>query len=350
MPLDLYVGPPRKRPWRNLVIIVLGLLVAGWFAWRQGWLPASILDAWAGEVGAKGGLSFPSALLGPLRADGGVVGVSNVIEDPQNPAYTAELYQPGAGEGEVPWPNVGGRTRVLTYTVQPGDSLWQIAFEFELDLDTLRWSNPSLEQNPDLLNVGTELVILPIIGAYHRVSGDETLETIAPQYGVTAKAIAEYPPNGLYPPYKLKPGQGLIIPYGRKGENGLPPASAATTALTWPVISGATGDVDLDSPGLNITAPSGATVYASDSGQLSFPVISEDGQGYTVSIDHGGGLETWYINLTRVFLPAGSYVNRGDALGEVGTIETGAGAEMRFEIRLNGQPVDPRNYLSAADP
>ena len=344
MPLDLYVGPPRKRPWRWFFIAVLGLLLAGWFAGRQGWLPASILAAWPGEGGPNSGLSFPSSLFQLRRADGGVVGAAHVIEDPHNPAYTAELYQPDAGEGQVPWPNIGGRTRVLTYTVQPGDTLWTIATEFELDLDTLRWSNPSLEQNPDLVVIGAELMILPITGAYHRVAGDETLETIASLYGVTAKAIADYPPNGLYPPYKLKHGQGLIIPYGRKG------GALVSTELNWPVISGATGDVDLDAPGLNITAPAGATIYAAESGQLRAALISEDGQGYTVSIDHGGGLETWYINLTTVFLPAGGYVNRGDPLGEAGSIANGTGADMRFEIRLNGQPVDPRTYLSSADP
>lgn len=344
MPLDLYVGPPRKRPWRWFVVAVLGLLLAGWFAGRQGWLPDSILAAWPGEGGPNSRLSFPVSLFQQPAED-----EAGVIEDPRNPAYTAELYQPDAGQGQVPWPNIGGRTRVLTYTVQPGDTLWSIAAEFELDLDTLRWSNPSLEQNPDLVVIGAELLILPITGVYHRVSGDETLETIAQLYGVTPQAIAEYPPNGLYPPYKLKFGQGLIIPYGRKGE-ALPPALAETTQLTWPVISGATGDVDLDSPGLNITAPAGATVYAAESGQLSAALVSEDGQGYTVSIDHGGGLETRYINLTTVLLPAGSYVNRGDPLGEVGSIATGTGAEMRFEIRYNDRPVDPRDYLAAPEP
>lgn len=360
--MDLYVGPPRKRPWRNLFLIILGLLLAGWFVWRQDWLQASISKVWDRNGGPAGSLPFASSLpqlIGPAGSDAVVLSASNVIDSPQSPAYTDELYQPDANEGQVPWPNAGGRTKVLTYTVQSGDTLWSIATEFELDLDTLLWSNPALEQNPDLLSVGAELIILPVIGAYHRAAPGETLETIAPQYGVTAEDIAGYPPNGLYPPYGLKPGQGLIIPFGRKGGQVAPPpvageeggevAAAAVAQLAWPVMTDATGEVDAERPALNINAKDGTAVFAADSGQI-VSVLKVENAGYNVLIDHGNGLETWYMYLGSVLLPAGSYVNRGDPIGAASSNGDPQGASLRFEVHLNGQPADPRNYLASGEP
>lgn len=352
MPVDLYVGPRRRRSWRVVWLAVAMLLLAGLLAWQQGWQPRLALANLSQDVLQRAPLPLPqlSAQLTGPKAETVVMVNSSVVERPESQAYTADLYSPTAADGAIPWPNVAGRTKVLTYSVQEGDTLWSIAVQFELDLDTLRWSNPSLERNPDLLAVGAELIIMPVPGVYHIVTAEDTLESIAAQYGVAETDISGYPPNGLYPPYKLKVGRGLIVPFGRKGGSLPPPNGAVTSTLAWPVVGTVTGGFEADHPAFDIGAPYGSTVYAAAAGVVRYAGWGEDGLGYTVMVDHGEGLETLYIHLKGALVQAGAEVARGDAVGEAGSTGHSNGPHVHFEVHLNGQPVNPLDYLPSVEP
>ena len=76
----------------------------------------------------------------------------------------------------------------------------------------------------------------------------------------------------------------------------------------------------------------------------------EDGLGYTVIIDHEDGLETLYVHLKRALVQAGTFVARGDAVGEVGSTGHSTGPHIHFEVRLNGQSVNPLDYLPIGQP
>jgi murein DD-endopeptidase MepM/ murein hydrolase activator NlpD len=319
------------------------VLLTVWLTWQQGWWPNQALADLRQEIIEQTSLSLPvSQPSAPSPPTVPIIVVnSKVIEHPQSQAYTADLYLPKAANGVIPWPNVAGRTKVLTYTVQEGDTLWSIAAQFELDLDTLRGSNPTLESNPDLLAVGVELVILPVPGAYHRASADETIKSIAAQYHVTEAEITAYPPNALYPPFNLKAGQGLIIPFGRTSE----PAKATDTVLSWPVGGTLLGGFDSAHPAFDIGAPDGSAVSAARGGTISYAGWAEDGLSYTVVITHGYGLETHYSQLNETLVQPGQWVARGDPVGEVGSAGHASGPQVHFEVRLNGQPVDPAAYL-----
>ena len=71
--------------------------------------------------------------------------------------------------------------------------------------------------------------------------------------------------------------------------------------------------------------------------------------GTTVVVDHGGGLQSWYCNLdSEVTVEAGDQVDIGSELGAVGAsaiAEVGVESHLHLETILNGQPVDPRDYL-----
>ena len=71
--------------------------------------------------------------------------------------------------------------------------------------------------------------------------------------------------------------------------------------------------------------------------------------GTTVVVDHGGGLQSWYCNLDEdVAVEAGDSVEIGGVLGTVGSTaiaEVGVNSHIHLETVLNGQAVDPREYL-----
>ncbi|MEO6913153.1 MAG: peptidoglycan DD-metalloendopeptidase family protein [Candidatus Baltobacteraceae bacterium] len=96
--------------------------------------------------------------------------------------------------------------------------------------------------------------------------------------------------------------------------------------------------------GLDIAAPTGTTVTAAASGTI----ISAGwygGYGNYILIDHGGGLSTGYGHLSQIFVAAGQNVQRGQAIGAVGSTGASTGPHLHFEVRIGGKPVDPAPRL-----
>jgi murein DD-endopeptidase MepM/ murein hydrolase activator NlpD len=69
------------------------------------------------------------------------------------------------------------------------------------------------------------------------------------------------------------------------------------------------------------------------------------GYGNLVVVDHGGGLSTAYAHQQRIYVGVGQAVAQGEALGEVGNTGHSFGPHLHFEVRVNGNPVDPLGYL-----
>ena len=66
-----------------------------------------------------------------------------------------------------------------------------------------------------------------------------------------------------------------------------------------------------------------------------------------VVVDHGGH-QTWYAHLSRVGVRAGQPVAAGGMIGAVGSTGNSTGCHLHFEVRRNGQPVDPAPWLRGA--
>ena len=96
--------------------------------------------------------------------------------------------------------------------------------------------------------------------------------------------------------------------------------------------------------GQDIEAPWGAPVVAGASGQVSF-VGWQNGYGQLVVVDHGGGLTTRYGHLSEIDVELGQSVGRAQLLGKVGSTGRSTGPHLHYEVRINDQPVDPRQYL-----
>jgi murein DD-endopeptidase MepM/ murein hydrolase activator NlpD len=96
--------------------------------------------------------------------------------------------------------------------------------------------------------------------------------------------------------------------------------------------------------GLDIAAPMGTTITAAASGT----VISAGwygGYGNYILIDHGGGMATGYGHCSQIFVSVGQQVQKGQAIGAVGSTGASTGPHVHFEVRINGKPVDPAAYL-----
>jgi len=96
--------------------------------------------------------------------------------------------------------------------------------------------------------------------------------------------------------------------------------------------------------GIDIGVDSGTPVHAADSG-----VVVEagwlGGYGYAVVIDHGNGLSTLYGHNSSLNVSAGQSVSQGQVIAYSGSTGNSTGPHVHFEVRANGDPVDPTGYL-----
>lgn len=95
-------------------------------------------------------------------------------------------------------------------TIKEGDSLPGLAEQYGISEDTIRWAN---DLRSDVLNVGSQVTILPVSGVLHTVSPTDTAESIAQQYQSTAEQITAFNDLELS---GLKAGAQIIVPNGVK--------------------------------------------------------------------------------------------------------------------------------------
>ncbi|MBM4332089.1 MAG: hypothetical protein FJ117_12870 [Deltaproteobacteria bacterium] len=129
----------------------------------------------------------------------------------------------------------------------------------------------------------------------------------------------------------------------------------ATPSL-WPVLGHITsgfGDTRLSSSsggtrphmGIDISAPSGTPVVAPADGVVSF-AGRESEYGRLICLDHGHGYSTMFGHLKDLFVQTGDKVKRGQTIGTVGTSGKSTGPHLHYEVRINGNPVNPARYLN----
>jgi murein DD-endopeptidase MepM/ murein hydrolase activator NlpD len=137
---------------------------------------------------------------------------------------------------------------------------------------------------------------------------------------------------------------GMPLPAGP-----LPTPSAA--GFIWPV------EGTLTSPfgyrwgrmheGIDIAAPEGTPIRAAADGTVILMQSEYESGGYGnyTCIDHGGGLATCYAHQSSFATSSGARVSQGDLIGYVGSTGHSFGAHLHFEVRINGEAVDPMGYL-----
>ncbi len=112
----------------------------------------------------------------------------------------------------VPGGMLPERQTVISYTVRKGDTLKSIAARFEIDVPTMINSNNI--PDPDNLQPGSTLRVLPVPGVEYKVKKGDNLRAIASRMGVTPQMILDYQPNHLSLDSVLHIDQVIIVPGG----------------------------------------------------------------------------------------------------------------------------------------
>jgi murein DD-endopeptidase MepM/ murein hydrolase activator NlpD len=124
-------------------------------------------------------------------------------------------------------------------------------------------------------------------------------------------------------------------------------SSPSASGLIWPVSGPVVSPFGMRwgrlHAGIDIAVGYGTPIQASASGTVIFAGWM-GGYGNFVIVDHGGGLSTGYAHQSSIAVGGGS-VSQGQVIGYVGCTGHCFGPHLHFEVRINGNPVDPLGYL-----
>lgn len=261
-----------------------------------------------------------------------------------------------------------------TYTVIKGDTLGKIAESFDIALSDIYELNPGMTEET-LLKEGDEITITeekPLLSldvvkkvSYKKKIPFETEEIKNDSEYKTYRKVIQEGEEGekdVTDEITYKDGKEVLrttlketivkAPVKEKVEAGTleTPVKKATGTFKMPVngilTSGFGARWGYVHKGIDIGAPAGTPVYASDGGVVTFAGWNSGGFGYLVKISHGNGLETYYAHNSKVAVSAGERVYQGQLISYVGSTGDSTGNHLHFEVRENGVAYNPFNYLS----
>ncbi len=372
---------PLTRIWRDIVaagwrepllrggvhILILVMLAAGIWLGRLPVVGLGPLNA--AEQLDSGGQSFV------IETTETPVSAGVVVTAPATPMFGSIVDDETALDRRVnPQTLFPERSRdiVETIVVAQGDTLMGIAARFNVDVSTVLWANAAvLGDDVHALRAGQTLRIPPVDGVLHTIAAGDTLESVAKLYGVTPQIIVDYRENGLADSNApLGAGRELIIPGGRRALKlwlipSLPRGQQATAdesfgqcaggytgavgtgTFVWPTASQTLDGYAFSAVhlGIDVRAAEGDAVFAADSGVVMYAGPNEQGYGNLIVIDHGNGFETAYAQLSEIAVACGQSVLQGSTIGAAGNSGSSERPLLHFEIRQQGQPVDPRPLL-----
>jgi len=263
------------------------------------------------------------------------------------------------------------RNQIVEYTIERGDTVYEIAQKFGLQEETIAWSND--RRQLWTLIPGDKMLIPPVDGVIHVVAGQATIAEITAFYKADDPLVvidSEFNQLRGYSPDTVPPsGMKIFIP-GGTGENinWAPPIVQGTSGGAGGTggdpntvsfdpgspgscgaqpIGGASGWVRPISsytitrgftdyhPGIDLAANPGTPVFAANSGRVIFAGWSNWGYGNAIVISHGP-FQTLYGHLSSVNVRCGDNVVGGQPIGGVGTTGNSSGPHLHFELMYNG--------------
>lgn len=273
------------------------------------------------------------------------------------------------------------KCEVVEYTLADGDNIWDLAMQYDTTMERIMELNPEIEDE-------TKMQIGEVI----------KLEKMTPVLSITTVEEATFkqliPTEIQYVEFShLYKGQTQVY---QQGSDGLKEVTVAVTKvngeevsresvseniLSEPVITvigyGAkekpvedvvvtsSGSGNLIHPlkgsgtissgygsrwggfhkGIDFAASAGTPIYAAAGGKVIYSGYNSGGYGNLIIIEHSNGYQTYYAHCSRLYANVGDSVSKGQRIAGVGSTGDSTGNHLHFEVRKNGTPVNPSNYL-----
>jgi murein DD-endopeptidase MepM/ murein hydrolase activator NlpD len=271
-----------------------------------------------------------------------------------------------------------GGEEPVKYVVKTGDTLWQIARDYNIYVEDIMIAN---NLSTDSLSLDQELTINqtePYINVVATVEGSQNQTipfatqiikdtsvsgTSVKQRGEDGEKFVAYldtRKNGITADRELleetvlteaKPqivvqGNTAVTVASRSGAARVSGYSnPGDRSLVWPTNGIITqGYKGSPHPALDIANRSAPPIIAADEGIVSFAGTS-GGYGRMITIDHGNGMVTRYAHCSSLSVSAGQTVSQGQQIGVMGSTGNSTGTHLHFEIIVNGNFQNPYNYL-----
>src|SRR5665213_3670529 len=217
-----------------------------------------------------------------------------VVSTPSFTATVVTIYNEATNADAIDLKKLRSKTvTVVVHKVDFGENYWTLAKQGNIDIFTLIGANPMM---PFKAAYHMTLNILSRKGVLHTVHSDDTFSKWA----------------------TWTSGFGLRVdPFTGKHR---------------------------EHTGVDLRAKYGDPVYASAPGKVIFTGVA-GGYGNLIRIAHAHGYASYYGHLSKIYVKAGQKVRRGTLIGRVGATGRVTGPHLHFEIRLNGKPLDPLQFI-----
>lgn len=285
---------------------------------------------------------------------------------------------------------LGNTEEIVEYELKEGDNIWDIAIKHGTTMDHILEINPQIEDEtrmqigeviklevPDpILSISTTeqatfKELIPAEIEYVEFSDlykDETKVYQEGYDGVKEITVDVHKVNGkevsrdLITEKVLKEPKTKVIAFGTKEKpkptststNKKPSSSVSSSnsgMFMHPLNGGGTLTSNYGSRwgsfhrGLDIAASAGTPIYAAASGTVTYSGYNNGGFGKLIIIDHNNGYQTYYAHCSSLYVQVGQKVSKGQNIAGVGSTGNSTGNHVHFEIRSNGTPINPYNYV-----
>lgn len=265
-----------------------------------------------------------------------------------------------------------GTNEEKVHKVQSGESIWSISRKYNISMDNLQKANPKID--PNKIKIDQEINLLvpkPLISvktievaqykenipfeekseSSSSLYKDQTSIKVKGVYGerdIVAEVVKingiEDSRNIISEKVTKEPKTQIVV----KGTKEVP-AKKGTGTFKMPTRGSLSSRFGTrwgsKHEGIDLAAPIGTTVNAADGGVVTW-VGTRGSYGKLIMVDHGAGYVTYYGHLSKFFVSKGEKVYKGQKIAAVGNTGRSTGPHLHFEIKKNGTPVNPLNYVN----
>ena len=266
----------------------------------------------------------------------------------------------------------GEREVIAEYSASEGDTAQKLADDFGMTVEEVEELNPELGEleEGEPVMVREKVSVLPVRYTCEETEEEECRVMTGSAFydgsetaAETGKRVCLYEVtyiDGTEISRTLK-GSEVYFDYAALDESeetlyneeelyseSIPEEIDGNGSFIWPVCGGYVSDPflsDRNHKGMDIAADSGTDIYAADGGTVIDAGWNDGGYGNYVVIDHGNGYVTLYGHASEVYVSAGQTVLAGELIAAVGTTGDSTGNHCHFEIRYNGEYLDPAVFV-----